>query len=70
MGNTRDGGELMKNIFQEKFPALYDENAKRIRMKSQHETDASRPTVTFRGVPLGYAEDGFISTYCIDDKES
>jgi hypothetical protein len=59
----------MENKFKEKFPALYDEKAERIRLKPRHEVGVSCPTVTFRGVPLGFAEDGFINTYCRDNRE-
>ena len=56
----------MNAEFRERYKDLIDENTERVRLKLPRDMRNEKPTVTFNGVPLRYAPNGFVNTYCID----
>ena len=59
----------MNAEFRERYKDLIDDNMEKNRLKGPHELRNNEPKATFKGVPLRYAENGFVNTYCIN-KES
>lgn len=60
----------MKAEFRERYKELINENVERVRLKPIEDRGGylsergDEPTVLFKGVPLCYAENGFVNTYC------
>ena len=54
----------MESMFKQKFPKLYDDKAKRIRLSS-----SKNVVYLYKGKPLNYSENGFIVTYCKEQKD-
>ena len=51
----------MESDFKRKFSKLYDSNKKRIRLKSKN---SKYTTILYKGKPLQWADNGFITQYC------
>jgi len=54
----------MESIFKQKFPKLYNSQSKRIRLAANKHI-----IYMYKGKPLNYSENGFIVTYCKEQKD-
>jgi hypothetical protein len=46
-----------------------ENNSKVVKSDSYDKSILPKPTVTYKGQPLQYAEDGFVKKFCIKSKE-